>query len=144
VYKKVGGHLATSSNFGTMFSMAGASLFLPFLPLLPKQILLMNLMTDMPEMTITTDNVDADAELVEKPRRWNIKFIRKFMIVFSLLSTIFDYVTFGVLCSYYILLRINLGQRGLLNLDQLLLPLLYLLLGVGNLCSKVSLESTFY
>jgi len=60
-----------------MFSMAGASLFLPFLPLLPKQILLMNLMTDMPEMTITTDNVDADAELVEKPRRWNIKFIRK-------------------------------------------------------------------
>jgi len=124
--------------------MAGASLFLPFLPLLPKQILLMNLMTDMPEMTITTDNVDADAELVEKPRRRNIKFIRKFMIVFSLLSTIFDYVTFGVLCSYYILLRINLGQRGLLNLDQLLLPLLYLLLGVGNLCSKVSLESTFY
>ena len=87
--------MATSSNFGTMFSMAGASLFLPFLPLLPKQILLMNLMTDMPEMTIATDNVDA--ELVEKPRRWNIKFIRKFMIVFGLLSTIFDYVTFGVL-----------------------------------------------
>jgi len=87
--------MATSSNFGTMFSMAGASLFLPFLPLLPKQILLMNLMTDMPEMAIATDNVDA--ELVEKPRRWNIKFIRKFMIVFGLLSTIFDYITFGVL-----------------------------------------------
>lgn len=87
--------MATSSNFGTMFSMAGASLFLPFLPLLPKQILLMNMMTDMPEMTIATDNVDE--ELVEKPRRWNIKFIRKFMIVFGLLSTVFDYITFAVL-----------------------------------------------
>jgi len=87
--------MATSANFGNMFSMAGASLFLPFLPLLPKQILLMNLMTDMPEMTISTDNVDT--ELVEKPRRWDIKFIRKFMIVFGLLSTIFDYATFGIL-----------------------------------------------
>ncbi|MGA9843545.1 MAG: magnesium-translocating P-type ATPase [Nitrososphaeraceae archaeon] len=87
--------MATSANFGNMFSMAGASLFLPFLPLLPKQILLMNLMTDMPEMTISTDNVDT--ELVEKPRRWDIKFIRKFMIVFGLLSTVFDYATFGIL-----------------------------------------------
>ena len=87
--------MATSANFGNMFSMAGASLFLPFLPLSPKQILLMNLMTDTPEMTIATDNVDA--ELVEKPRQWNIKFIRKFMIVFGLLSTVFDYVTFAVL-----------------------------------------------
>lgn len=87
--------MATSANFGNMFSMAGASLFLPFLPLLPKQILLMNLMTDMPEMTISTDNVDE--EIVEKPRRWDIKFIRKFMIVFGLLSTIFDFSTFGIL-----------------------------------------------
>ena len=87
--------MATSANFGNMFSMAGASLFLPFLPLLPKQILLMNLMTDMPEMTISTDNVDT--ELVEKPRRWDIKFIRKFMIVFGLLITVFDYATFGIL-----------------------------------------------
>ncbi|HET7345358.1 MAG TPA: magnesium-translocating P-type ATPase [Nitrososphaeraceae archaeon] len=87
--------MATSANFGNMFSMAGVSLFLPFLPLLPKQILLMNLMTDMPEMTISTDNVDI--EIVEKPRRWDIKFIRKFMIVFGLLSTIFDYATFGTL-----------------------------------------------
>jgi Mg2+-importing ATPase len=78
-----------------MFSMAGVSLFLPFLPLLPKQILLMNLMTDMPEMTISTDNVDM--EIVERPRQWDIKFIRKFMIVFGLLSTIFDYATFGTL-----------------------------------------------
>ncbi|MGN6614630.1 MAG: magnesium-translocating P-type ATPase [Candidatus Nitrosocosmicus sp.] len=92
--------MATSANFGNMFSMAGASLFLPFLPLLPKQILLLNLMTDMPEMTISTDNVDA--EIVEKPRRLDIKFIRKFMVVFGLLSTIFDYITFGI---FYLLLH---------------------------------------
>jgi Mg2+-importing ATPase len=78
-----------------MFSMAGASLFLPFLPLLPKQILLTNLMTDFPAMTIATDQVDA--EMVDQPRRWNIAFIRKFMIVFGLVSSIFDYLTFGVL-----------------------------------------------
>jgi Mg2+-importing ATPase len=60
--------MATSANFGNMFSMAGASLFLPFLPLLPKQVLLMNLFTDLPEMTISTDNVDR--ETVEKPRHW--------------------------------------------------------------------------
>jgi Mg2+-importing ATPase len=75
--------------------MAGASLFLPFLPLLPKQILLMNLLTDIPEMTISADNVDP--EMVEKPRRWDLKFISKFMLVFGLLSTVFDYATFGVL-----------------------------------------------
>jgi Mg2+-importing ATPase len=87
--------MATSANFGNMFSMAGASLFLSFLPLLPKQILLTNLLTDMPEMSIATDNVDEDA--VDKPRRWDIRFIRNFMIVFGLLSSVFDYLTFGVL-----------------------------------------------
>lgn len=87
--------MATSANFGNMFSMAGASLFLSFLPLLPKQILLTNLMTDLPEMTIATDNVDR--EFVQKPRRWNIKFIRNFMLTFGLLSSVFDYLTFGVL-----------------------------------------------
>jgi Mg2+-importing ATPase len=87
--------MATSANFGNMFSMAGASLLLPFLPLLPKQILLTNLLTDFPEMTIATDNVDK--ELVEKPRRWNISFIRNFMMTFGLLSSVFDYLTFGVL-----------------------------------------------
>jgi len=87
--------IATSANFGNMFSMAGASLLLPFLPLLPKQILLINLMTDLPEMTIATD--DVDPELVERPRRWDIHFIRRFMIVFGLVSSIFDYLTFGVL-----------------------------------------------
>ena len=87
--------MATSANFGNMFSMAGASLFLPFLPLLPKQILLTNLLTDFPELTIATDRVDP--EMVEKPRRWNIRFIRNFMITFGLISSIFDYLTFGVL-----------------------------------------------
>jgi Mg2+-importing ATPase len=87
--------MATSANFGNMFSMAGASLFLPFLPLLPKQILLTNLMTDFPEMAIATDTVDS--EMVEQPRRWDIKFIRKFMLAFGLLSSVFDYLTFGCL-----------------------------------------------
>src|SRR6185295_402931 len=87
--------MATSANFGNMFSMAGVSLFLPFLPLLPKQILLTNLLTDFPEMTIATDSVDS--ELVEQPRRWDMHFIRTFMLVFGLLSSVFDYLTFGTL-----------------------------------------------
>ncbi|MBC7292899.1 MAG: HAD-IC family P-type ATPase, partial [Thermoleophilia bacterium] len=87
--------MATSANFGNMFSMAGASLFLSFLPLLPKQILLTNLLTDFPEMTIASDNVDP--EMVAGPRRWDIRFIRRFMLVFGLLSSVFDYATFGVL-----------------------------------------------
>jgi len=87
--------MATSANFGNMFSMAGISLFLSFLPLLPSQILLTNLLTDFPELTIATDRVDK--ELVNKPRRMDIKFIRNFMIVFGLLSSIFDYLTFGAL-----------------------------------------------
>jgi len=87
--------MASSANFGNMFSMAGASLFLSFLPLLPKQILLTNLLTDFPEMTIATDSVDQ--ELIEKPRRWNLQFIRNFMLTFGMLSSIFDYLTFGVL-----------------------------------------------
>jgi P-type Mg2+ transporter len=77
--------------------MAGVSLFLPFLPLLPKQILLTNLMTDFPEMTIATDRVDS--EMVDHPRRWDIKAIRKFMITFGLVSSIFDYLTFGALVT---------------------------------------------
>ncbi len=87
--------MATSANFGNMFSMAGVSLFLPFLPLLPAQILLTNLMTDFPEMTIATDRVDS--EMVDHPRRWDIAAIRKFMLTFGLVSSVFDYVTFGVL-----------------------------------------------
>jgi Mg2+-importing ATPase len=87
--------MATSANFGNMFSMAGVSLILPFLPLLPKQILLTNLMTDFPEMTIATDSVDK--EMIDYPRRWDIKAIRKFMITFGIVSSVFDFLTFGVL-----------------------------------------------
>ncbi len=87
--------MATSANFGNMFSMAGASLFLSYLPLLPGQVLLTNLMTDLPEMNIATDNVDP--EMVDQPRRWDIKFIRRFMLVFGTLSSVFDYLTFAVL-----------------------------------------------
>lgn len=87
--------MAASANFGNMFTMAGASLFLPFLPLLPKQILLTNLLTDFPEMAIATDKVDDGA--VAKPHTWDIKFIRRFMIVFGLISSAFDYLTFWVL-----------------------------------------------
>jgi Mg2+-importing ATPase len=87
--------MAASANFGNMFSMAGASLFLPFLPLLPTQILLTNLLTDFPEMTIATDSVDP--EFTEKPRRWDLKFIQRFMLFFGLLSSVFDYMTFGAL-----------------------------------------------
>ncbi len=87
--------MATSANFGNMFSMAGASLFLPFLPLLPKQILLTNLLTDFPDMTIASDAVDA--EMVARPRRWDISFIRRFMLTFGLLSSLFDFLTFAVL-----------------------------------------------
>ena len=87
--------MATSANFGNMFSMAGISLVLPFLPLLPKQILLTNLMTDFPEMTIGTDSVDP--EMIDHPRRWNIKAIKKFMITFGIVSSVFDFITFGAL-----------------------------------------------
>jgi P-type Mg2+ transporter len=90
--------MATSANFGNMFSMAGASLFLSFLPLLPKQILLTNLLTDFPEMAIATDRVDALS--VDKPHRWDIRFIQRFMLVFGLLSSVFDYLTFGVLIFF--------------------------------------------
>jgi len=87
--------ITTSANFGNMVSMAGASLFLPFLPLLPKQILLNNFLSDVPSMTIATDRVDR--EQVDRPRRWNIRFIRNFMLVFGLVSSLFDFLTFGAL-----------------------------------------------
>lgn len=85
----------TSANFGNMLSMAAASLFLPFLPLLATQILLNNFLSDIPAIAIAGDNVDR--EYVETPHRWDIKFIRNFMIVFGLVSSIFDFLTFGVL-----------------------------------------------
>jgi Mg2+-importing ATPase len=88
-------YIATSANFGNMFSMAGISIFLPYLPLLPKQILLLNMLTDLPEMAIASDRVDH--EFVERPRRWDIRAIREFMVVFGAVSSLFDYATFGLL-----------------------------------------------
>jgi Mg2+-importing ATPase len=84
-----------SANFGNMFSMAGASILLPFLPLLAPQILLNNFLSDIPGTTIASDNVDA--EWVAKPRRWDTIFIRNYMILFGLVSSVFDFATFGIL-----------------------------------------------
>ncbi len=85
----------TSANFGNMFSMAGASLFLPFLPLLAKQILLNNFLSDIPAIAIAGDNVDE--EYIATPHRWDVKFIRNFMIVFGFVSSVFDFITFALL-----------------------------------------------
>ncbi|HVO70831.1 MAG TPA: magnesium-translocating P-type ATPase [Aggregatilineaceae bacterium] len=85
----------TSANFGNMFSMAGASILLPFLPMTATQILLNNFLSDLPALTIADDNVDP--ELVAIPHRWDVKLIRNYMVVFGLISSVFDYLTFGVL-----------------------------------------------
>jgi Mg2+-importing ATPase len=85
----------TSANLGNMISMAVVSLFLPFLPMLAGQILLNNFLSDVPAVGIADDSVDR--ELVERPRRWNMKFLGRFMIEFGLLSSVFDFLTFGVL-----------------------------------------------
>ncbi|MES1212969.1 MAG: magnesium-translocating P-type ATPase [Singulisphaera sp.] len=87
--------MATSANFGNMLSMALSSFYLPFLPLLPKQILLTNLLTDLPEMMIATDSVDP--EQLERPQRWNVAMIRRFMLIFGTISSVFDVITFLVL-----------------------------------------------
>jgi Mg2+-importing ATPase len=87
--------MATSSNFGNMFSAAGASLFLPFLPMLPSQILLNNLLYDAGQLAIPNDNVDAEA--LARPASWDIAFLQRFMSVFGPLSSIFDFITFFVM-----------------------------------------------
>lgn len=87
--------ITISANFGNMFSMAAASIFLPFLPLLPAQILLTNFLSDLPALALASDNVDA--EMLEKPRRWDVRLIRNFMVVFGLESSVFDLMTFGIL-----------------------------------------------
>jgi Mg2+-importing ATPase len=87
--------MAMSSNFGNMFSMAGATLILPFLPMLPVQILLNNLLYDVSEMPIPLDEVDS--EITEKPEHWDMHFIRNFMLVLGPVSSIFDFLTFGLL-----------------------------------------------
>lgn len=87
--------MGTSSNFGNMFSAAGASIFLGFLPMLPSQILLNNLLYDASQLAIPTDNVDE--EQLRRPSHWDIAFIRRFMVCFGPLSSVFDFLTFGVM-----------------------------------------------
>jgi P-type Mg2+ transporter len=87
--------MGTSSNFGNMFSMAGAFVFLPFLPMLPTQILLNNFLYDLAQVTIPTDNVDAS--FIQKPQHWNINLIRDFMVFIGPISSIYDFLTFFVM-----------------------------------------------
>jgi Mg2+-importing ATPase len=87
--------MGTSSNFGNMFSMAAASLFLPFLPMLPTQILLNNFLYDVSQISIPSDNVDP--ALLHRPKRWQIGFIRQFMMIIGPISSIYDFLTFAVL-----------------------------------------------
>ena len=87
--------MGSSSNFGNMFSMAGAALFLPFLPMLPIQILLNNLLCDVSEIAIPFDRVDPEATAM--PVKWNVKLIERFMLVFGPVSSVFDFLTFYVL-----------------------------------------------
>jgi P-type Mg2+ transporter len=92
--------MGTSSNFGNMFSMAAAVLFLPFLPMLPTQILLNNFLYDLAQVTIPTDAVEET--FIRKPQRWNIKLIRDFMIYIGPLSSIYDFLTFFVLLKVFL------------------------------------------
>jgi Mg2+-importing ATPase len=89
----------TSANLGNMVSMAAASLFLPFLPLTAGQILLNNFLSDVPAVGIADDNVDP--ELVERPRRWDIRFIGRYMVQFGILSSVFDVLTFVALLTVF-------------------------------------------
>jgi Mg2+-importing ATPase len=90
--------MATSSNFGNMFSMAAATLFLPFLPMLPLQILLNNLMYDVSEITLPLDHVDP--EDLAQPKRWDMGFIRNFMLTIGPISSLFDFLTFYLLLQW--------------------------------------------
>ena len=91
--------ISTGSTFGNMCSVAAASLVLPFLPMLPKQILLTNFLTDFPFLMVTTDNVDK--EQLERPGKWNLKLIRSYMVFFGVHSSLFDLITFVTL--YFLL-----------------------------------------
>jgi len=91
--------MGTSSNFGNMFSMAGAIIFLPFLPMLPMQILLNNLLYDIAQLTIPTDHVDE--AFIRKPRHWDIDIIRRFMLYIGPISSVFDFLTFYVMLKLF-------------------------------------------
>jgi len=87
--------MGSSSNFGNMFSMTGGSIFLPFLPMLPIQILLNNFLYDLSQVAIPTDGVDS--EYLKKPRPWNVESIKKFMLIIGPISSIYDFLTYGVM-----------------------------------------------
>ncbi len=91
--------MAMSSNFGNMFSMAGASLFLPFLPMRPVQVLVNNFLYDVSEIPIPMDAVDA--EFVRRPRHWDMSFVRNFMLVIGPVSSVFDFLTFYVMLTLF-------------------------------------------
>jgi Mg2+-importing ATPase len=91
--------MGTSSNFGNMFSMALGTLVLPFLPLLPVQILVNNFLYDVSEIPIPLDNVDPG--FIDRPRRWNMREIRKFMLVIGPISSLFDFLTFAVMLRVF-------------------------------------------
>ena len=91
--------MGTSSNFGNMFSMAAAAVFLPFLPMLPTQILLNNFLYDLAQVTIPTDNVDDS--FIDKPRKWDIRLIKQFMIYIGPISSIYDFLTFYALLKLF-------------------------------------------
>ncbi len=92
--------ITTSANFGNMISMALVTPFLPFLPLFAKQILLNNFLSDIPSIAISTDNVDA--ELAKKAERWDVREVKRFMIVFGLVSSVFDLITFTLLLKVHV------------------------------------------
>jgi P-type Mg2+ transporter len=92
-------YTSTSATFGNMFSMAGASLILPFLPMLPQQILMTNFLTDFPYMAVAGDNVDEDE--LARPQKWNLTQLQNFMLVFGLHSSVFDYLTFFILYRFF-------------------------------------------
>lgn len=91
--------MGTSSNFGNMFSMAAAAVFLPFLPMLPTQILLNNFLYDLAQVTIPTDNVDRT--FIHKPQRWNVSMIHNFMLYIGPISSVYDFLTFFVLLKVF-------------------------------------------
>ena len=91
--------MATSSNFGNMFSMAAATVFLPFLPMLPLQILLNNLLYDVSEISLPLD--DVDPESLDNPKRWDMAFIRNFMLTIGPISSLFDFLTFYLLLHLF-------------------------------------------
>jgi Mg2+-importing ATPase len=91
--------MGTSSNFGNMFSMAGAALWLPFLPMRPTQILLNNFLYDLAQVTIPTDNVDP--ALIRRPQRWDARLIRNFMLIVGPVSSLYDFLTFFVLLHVF-------------------------------------------